>query len=329
MQTIAVLTKGNMAVSRDTTSCCVKVHADNAQDEAWLGYTYCNGTSNEWVGCDDNHGAATVTPTSPCWCPEETAGRIVPFNDASSLANVVSLPTATDGRLEWQGGFLPSTESVAGGQPTGGAESTSSSGSRPASISASTTVQSTEINGTPTVQTSVVTQTVSADTGSSSSGLSTAAKAGIGAGAGLAALALGALIIWILLRSRRRRRSGAPVGSGKLEKSSAASSPEQQQTTSLAATGGTGHKPQHGRYYDNQASAPAVFGHKSELDAVENKSTTPVIPSPRTDEFGRPRSELPADAGRVAARTSAEGRVLGDGGWEIPGQMGTVYEKPT
>lgn len=83
--------------------------------------------------------------------------------------------------------------------------------------------------------------------------------------------------------------------------------------------------PQHGRFYDAQTAAPAAFGHKSELDAVDTTATTPVTPSPRRDQFGRPRSEVEGSP----AQSSVEGRVLNDGGWEMPGQMGTIYEKPT
>lgn len=83
--------------------------------------------------------------------------------------------------------------------------------------------------------------------------------------------------------------------------------------------------PQQGRYYDSQTAAAAAFGHKSELDAVDTTATTPVTPSPRRDQFGRPRSEVEGSP----AHGSTEGRALRDGGWEMPGQMGTIYEKPT
>lgn len=283
--------------------------------DAWVGVTYCNGTSNEWVGCEDNRGASTVTPTSPCWCPESS--RTVAFSDASSLANVVSLPSATGESLDWQGGFLPKTDStISEGQPTG---SGSSSRSTPASTSAKPTTHSTTVNGTPTATTAVITTISSSGSSSDSSGggLTTGTKAGIGAGAGLGFLILAALLIWALIHGRKKRSKSIPEHEKEhgqtLQKKSAPFTP------AAAAA------PQHGRFYDNQTTAPAAFGHKSELDAVDTTATTPVTPSPRRDQFNRPRSEVEGSP----AQGSTEGRALRDGGWEMPGQMGTIYEKPT
>ncbi|KPI39545.1 uncharacterized protein AB675_3274 [Cyphellophora attinorum] len=313
--------------------------------EAWLGYTYCNGTSNEWVGCDDNNGPATVTPTSPCWCPEETgSARIAPFSDGASLQNIMSLPTAVGAKAQWEGGNSPSTVRLSdspqetGSASTSASRSGSGSSSRPASTLVTTTAQSTEINGTPTVSTAVVTSTVAADGSSGSSGTTgSTGSSSIGVGAALGVLAIVALIAWLLLRRRKERRrinGGAAMHSGKLEKQlpSAFSSPETPHPTIAdrdeldGAAVGAEHKDltTGGRYYGNDGAAIAAPVGKSELDAVDNEKKSPIIPSPRTDEFGRPRSELPAGA---ETRMSAEGRAKNDGGWVVPGREGRVYEK--
>ena len=285
--------------------------------EAWLGYTYCNGTSNEWVGCDDNHGTATVTKTSACWCPTPTGDRIAPLAGAATLTDVVSLPSATGQKLDYKGGNAPSTDSVQNAQQT----------SLSSSVSESTTVKSTNINGTPTVTTATETATITSASNSSggsdnsSSGLSSGAKAGIGVGAALIALFAAGIFLWLCVRRRRlhKNTSGLIPTPNKLEKSSATSSPETQfDSTAGAALGvgtGTGAaaaaKATHGRYYDSQTSAQAAFGHKSELDAVDNLGSTPFIPSPKTDEKGRPRSELPAGLVPGVFRNSKEEAELG------------------
>lgn len=226
------------------------------------------------------------------------------------LANVVGLPSSTGESLDWQGGFLPSTESVS---VSATATDGGSSGS-PAFTSAETTTQSTEINGTPTTTTIISTTTSSADNtgGSSSGGLNTGAKVGIGVGVGAVAAGVVALLIWLSVRSRKKRHNMHTT-----PKETAASP---QQDSAFIST----HVAQKGRYYGNNESTPLAFGHKSELDAVDTTATTPVTPSPRTDRFNRPLSEVQGSPAQ-----GSDGRPLRDGGWEMPGQMGPIYEKPT
>jgi hypothetical protein len=311
--------------------------------DAWVGATYCNGTSNEWVGCENNRGPETVTTTNPCWCPETS--RTVLFSDASVLANVVSLPTATGESLDWQGGFLPTnTEPISTGSSSGGS---GSSGSSDATSTVETTItQATTSNGTPTTATSVISTAIntnennsagsSSSDSSSSSSLSTGAKVGIGIGAGLGFLLLLALLIWFFLRRRKSRMQRGTT----TEKSTGFESDLQTPPTQGVARFSNGQPPLQGaaaanaasgagptgRWYDNHASAPAALGHKPELDAVGTAMVTPTTPSPRTDKFGNP---LPEVEGSPAV--GAGGRPLGNGGWEMPGHsdMGTLYEMPS
>ncbi|TDZ71966.1 hypothetical protein CTRI78_v001475 [Colletotrichum trifolii] len=54
--------------------------------QPWSGLVYCNGTSNEWVGCEQAARPTTLTSADACWCPQTS--RTVAFADASVLENV-------------------------------------------------------------------------------------------------------------------------------------------------------------------------------------------------------------------------------------------------
>lgn len=71
--------------------------------------------------------------------------------------------------------------------------------------------------------------------------------------------------------------------------------------------------------HDGDLRSPAWSGHKSELDAIETAS-----PSPRYGEFSSAKSEV---EGSPAIGTP--GRPLSNGGFEVPGRKGPVFEMPT
>jgi hypothetical protein len=67
--------------------------------------------------------------------------------------------------------------------------------------------------------------------------------------------------------------------------------------------------------------SPTWSGHKSELDAIGTATTT----SPRyaSGDFSSTKSEVEG-----SPALGGEGRPVKDGGWEMPGKLGTVYEAP-
>jgi hypothetical protein len=69
----------------------------------------------------------------------------------------------------------------------------------------------------------------------------------------------------------------------------------------------------------SEVQSPAWSGHKSELDAVGTAAST----SPRRGDFSSAKSEV---EGSPAVGTP--GRPLTSGGFEMPGQPGTIYEMP-
>ncbi|WQF77430.1 hypothetical protein CDEST_02444 [Colletotrichum destructivum] len=74
-------------------------------DQPWAGLVYCNGTSEEWVACEQAARPTTLASADACWCPQTS--RTVAFTDSSILQNVVQLPTAAGGSVIWQPGYVP------------------------------------------------------------------------------------------------------------------------------------------------------------------------------------------------------------------------------
>jgi hypothetical protein len=254
-----------------------------------VGLSYCNGTSNEWVACDLNRGTNTVTGGKPCWCPQTS--RTVAFHDASRLANQVSLGTATGESVTWQGGFIPSsTSAVTSSSSSVAASSGASDPSRTSVISAA----SGPASGPASAPTS---QPLPYDPEASS--LSTGAKAGIGIGAGAVAIALAVLLFALVRRFKRTQMT------------------EDEQDTHPTSA-------QPVALYNNSEApegdlrSPCWSGHKSELDAVGTAS-----PSPRYGDFDSAKSEAEG-----SPTVGSNARPLTNGGFEIAGQKGPVYEMP-
>jgi len=160
-------------------------------DQPWTGLVYCNGTSNQWVACEEKAKEPTITSADACWCPEED--RTVAFEDAKSLTPVASLPTALGGVVDFEKDFYPTDKTLTGGQPdqtsdgsnTDGAGSPTGSGSVPDSTSA----PSNDGGGS-----------------GSSSGLGKGAKIGIGVGVAAAVLFILAALAFFFMRRRKQQR---------------------------------------------------------------------------------------------------------------------------
>ncbi|EEY20115.1 conserved hypothetical protein [Verticillium alfalfae VaMs.102] len=56
----------------------------------WVGLTYCNGTSEQWVACEQSGRQDALTEADQCWCPQ--TDRTVAFT-ASSVSTETPEPT--------------------------------------------------------------------------------------------------------------------------------------------------------------------------------------------------------------------------------------------
>ncbi|POS77787.1 hypothetical protein DHEL01_v203815 [Diaporthe helianthi] len=73
----------------------------------WMGLSYCNGTSNEWVLCDQGQHPITITEPDPCWCPEDEKARTATLHQSSIIPGTASLPTKILGSIQFSVGHYP------------------------------------------------------------------------------------------------------------------------------------------------------------------------------------------------------------------------------
>lgn len=130
---------------------------------------------------------------------------------------------------------------------------------------------------------------------------SNGAKIGIGVGVGVGALVLLAVLFALIRRYRRRRKL--------------VNEPDEDPTPSARPV--TLYNAEH--KHEGDLASPCWSGHKSELDAIGTASSS----SPRQSEFGSIKSEVEGSPAIGSA-----GRPMKDGGFEMPGKLGTVYEMP-
>lgn len=76
-------------------------------DAPWLGLSYCNGTSNEWVLCDQKKQPATLTKPDPCWCPKDEDDRPFRLVQSSVIPGTASLPAFAGGSIQFSVGHYP------------------------------------------------------------------------------------------------------------------------------------------------------------------------------------------------------------------------------
>ncbi|KIX95132.1 uncharacterized protein Z520_09048 [Fonsecaea multimorphosa CBS 102226] len=278
------------------------------QGQQWAGLVYCNGTSNEWVACEDE--GSTVTTPSPCWCPD-TDSRTVAFTDSSVLTNIMSLPATLGGSVTWKDADAYSSEHSLTSTLDSSDTDTTTSTSISNSVTSATVLMSPASTSSAATSTlplpSTSFQTFSAPAATSTvtpgdSGLSTGQKIGISFGAvGGAAIAL--VFAWLLCTSFRRRAKRRQKEKG--------SAPMREPTLPQVER----------RPSDAEMRSPAWSGHKSELPADE--SVTNASPAPRYQDLPtRPQS---AEVEGSPVRMSPT-RPTQDGGLRVPGRKGTYYE---
>ncbi|KAK5327289.1 hypothetical protein LTR93_002673 [Exophiala xenobiotica] len=277
-------------------------------DQTWAGLVYCNGTSNQWMACEELGGTTVSKPTpSLCWCPETS--RTVAFEDASVLDNIMALPIVTGLSVTWEDSASYSSEHAL----TSAADPTTSSATSASSGSVSkTSVSST--SASPTVFTQILTtgssSTTASPTTSSSSptptgdpeAAKTRAEIGIALGAACGAIIL-LLLTLLALRYMRRRQKRKQD--------------EQHKLPMMDLT-----RPHSDAQIDPDMRSPAWSGHKSELAADE---TTRISPAPRYQELNNKNRPQNVEFETSSARPPPV-QPTRDGGYTMPGRNGTYYE---
>ncbi|KAM0272204.1 hypothetical protein ACHAQH_008805 [Verticillium albo-atrum] len=168
----------------------------------WVGLTYCNGTSEQWIACEQSGREDALTVADDCWCPQ--TDRTVAFTASSVLENVAELPSTPGGEVVWQRGFLPSFA-----EQDDAATSTAPP-TTPTSSSSSTISTPIQTN-TPAETSPAATETAQ----STDNGLSWPAKIGIGVGVGVGSALLLALLALLFFSRRRRQRRESEAASTK------------------------------------------------------------------------------------------------------------------
>lgn len=151
---------------------------------------YCNGTSDEWVLCDQKKKPAILTKPDPCWCPKDENDRVKALKQYSIIEGTASLPTTILGSIQFNVGYYPTVNpnpktTTFTASPTAGSETTSTSSSSSAALTAAANAP--------------------ADDGNESS-LSPSGQIGAIAGGVAGALLIAILLIGFLCFRRRQRK---------------------------------------------------------------------------------------------------------------------------
>ncbi|OHW93451.1 hypothetical protein CSPAE12_07889 [Colletotrichum incanum] len=233
--------------------------------QPWAGLVYCNGTSEEWIACEQAARPATLTSADACWCPQTS--RTVAFTDSSILRNVVQLPTVLGGSVIWQPGHVPiPTQPNVIPTPT-------------ATLTDAQTTSTAAGSSSLPQPTQTETRPVGAH-----AGLTTGAKIGIGIGASGGSVFLIAVLIYLYFARRRWREktfvereqaemNGTGHGSGKWKTDTRKSSANTEQTAELETTVARPRSeldstpiPKYGRGHDSfQAMGARPLGSIAEL----------------------------------------------------------------
>lgn len=159
----------------------------------WMGMSYCNGTSNEWVLCNQPDDPSTIESPAACYCPTATSERTMTLSAASAITATAYLPSATGLEINYVAGHYP-TSTLANTTPGSSAQQSTS---RSQGLTTAAT-------STPPAVTSSTAQTAS-----TSQSLGTDATIGIAVGASIGGVlllsALGYFLHWLVLRRRRQQ----------------------------------------------------------------------------------------------------------------------------
>lgn len=156
--------------------------------------SYCNGTSDTWVLCDQHDHPGTIVSPDPCSCPAATASRTVTLAQLSTINATASLPSATGMTIMFMPGYYPTI---------------------PATSAVPTATSSSLDDSSPTTFLVPVTTSPSdAVAASSAPGLGTPATIGTAVGVSVVGLLLlGGLGALFVLRRRRQKQQRQGVES--------------------------------------------------------------------------------------------------------------------
>ncbi|KAF6835658.1 hypothetical protein CPLU01_04128 [Colletotrichum plurivorum] len=156
-------------------------------DHPWTGLVYCNGTSEEWVACEQAAKPTTLTSADACWCPQTS--RTVAFTDSSVLENIVQLPTVLGGSVIWQPGHVPLPTQV----------DTTTTTTTPAAV---TTTSEATTGTIPTISPTSTGLVV----GDSQAELASSKRIGIGVGVGAGCAVLLGVLVFLFFARRKLQR---------------------------------------------------------------------------------------------------------------------------
>lgn len=140
--------------------------------------SYCNGSSNEWVLCEQPDDASTIESPAPCSCPTATSDRTMTLSAASTLSATASLPSAVGLEINYMAGHYPTFPAAT--------TATASDTQQSATVTAVATITAPK----PAASTAS-----SAQATSTSQGLGTNTTIGIAVGAAVGGVLLAALMV--------------------------------------------------------------------------------------------------------------------------------------
>lgn len=258
-------------------------HLVNADDPTWMGMSYCNGSSNEWILCNQPDDPATIESPVVCSCPTATSDRTMTLSAASSLTATASLPSAVGLEINYMAGHYP-TSPAAVTTVSASATRQSSTGDQGSTITALTTVTA----PTPTAATSS-----SAQATSTSQGLGTNTIIGVAVGSSVGgAILLAALILFF--RSRFLTRQGQQKVDGAKTDEANDKAPTASPNMELAAIVGV----QDDR--TGNAQMPRVASPRtSAVSESDSRSLRPWSMGSEVDGTGAGRTSSVASPGRM------------------------------
>lgn len=253
--------------------------------------SYCNGTSNEWVLCDQADHPSTLQAGDPCWCPLDPSDRAMTLSAPTAIVGTASLPSATGLTIAWDVGFYPTTPVL-----TVAVTSTVSNpgaAAATASSSSSTDYTSPEQPPFPT-------------------GFSSEAKVGTAIGAAVFGLLLLGILAFLIFRCRRAKQ--AQNNNNGIKPSSTDPNEIGIAYGTLSGRHGVG-----GGGGAHDVSAMSIGGpspHMSMVSELDNKAARPWSGMSELDGHGgRGGFAGPAGAGHMEAIAEAShGYGLGNGG---------------
>lgn len=246
-------------------------HPEHLDDPTWMGMAYCNGSSNEWILCNQPDDPSTIESPAPCSCPTATSDRTMIMSAASFLTATASLPSAVGLEINYVAGHYPTSPAVI--TVTASNTQQSSTGGQTVTAVATTTVP--KPSGSATSSTQVT---------STSQGLGPNATIGVAVGATVGGVLLLATLAFCLRRLLHRKpgqqNEDEKNRDGGNEKAPAGITDDMELADGGAAQ--TGHTS------DEQAASRIVSSRMSAVSGMDDHSARPW--SVDSDAAGRTSS---------------------------------------